>query len=514
MDDNASATRKYAEKEAFVTGHDGTTPIEIFLLCLAVPIGLRLHPKILSCVPDSCTTNKSRYWIEIAIEFAVLIFPNLLLQTSYITGPSASVLAMTILSSISSLQQRTANISHNQSKNNNKTNIMMNNSLRRPTFLTVHRAAVYIQTAIAILAVDFPIFPRRYCKTEQNGYGWMDLGAASFVIIAGWSSSSSDSSSVTAPFVDSIKKAAIKCTPLLLLGIIRLITIKGVEYQEHVSEYGVHWNFFFTLCCLEGGMVLWKYVKCLPFFTKMSYYYCDGALACILLIPYQLYLTFGGGQDFIENGPRHCSNKDFMKFSSMSLSLCRAFVANREGILGTIGYFSLRLLSESMASYCVWTNAEPNDLSNSSRQRPSVTTSAHNYNIRNRRLFIVSVAFWIAHIFVTIGLDVPTSRRSTNVSFILWSLAQNASVLFLIHIAMTSKSGQSLPAPRLFDSINRFGLPVFFVSNILTGLVNFLVDTMHSSNEKAMLVLSMYLIAVCGLALALEESFPTKEKRR
>ena len=120
-------------------------------------------------------------------------------------------------------------------------------SKKRP-FIGSFRAYVLITTAIAILAVDFVIFPRRFAKAETYGSGLMDMGVGAFIISnAIVSPEARGIYSSDTKFIVAVFRSLKSSLPLLVLGVMRFLSVKSTDYQEHASEYGTHWNFFFTL---------------------------------------------------------------------------------------------------------------------------------------------------------------------------------------------------------------------------------------------------------------------------
>ena len=76
----------------------------------------------------------------------------------------------------------------------------------------------------------------------------MDLGVGTFIVIIGLVSKSVLPSSSMELYIVDIRMSRIAAVaPLFILGILRFVISKVLNYQEHVSEYGMHWNFFMTL---------------------------------------------------------------------------------------------------------------------------------------------------------------------------------------------------------------------------------------------------------------------------
>jgi hypothetical protein len=114
------------------------------------------------------------------------------------------------------------------------------------TFSTF-RTMVYMVTSISILAVDFQIYPRSNAKTETYGVSIMDLGVGAYVI---GHALKSVQKSTNEEFIRTAKQSSF----LILMGIGRLISVKSTNYVEHITEYGIHWNFFFTLAIVKVSL--------------------------------------------------------------------------------------------------------------------------------------------------------------------------------------------------------------------------------------------------------------------
>ena len=161
---------------------------------------------------------------------------------------------------------------------------------KQESFINAARCFLQFSTCIAILAVDFHSFPRRFAKTEKYGVSWMDVGVGAFVFSSGLVSGSRTQMKAT-----SLWKTLRLSLPALLLGLLRLLSTKSLDYQEHESEYGVHWNFFMTLGILPILVNLQNVLIGRQFQLVVG-----GFIICL----YQYALTFWGLEEYILHAPR------------------------------------------------------------------------------------------------------------------------------------------------------------------------------------------------------------------
>ena len=113
-----------------------------------------------------------------------------------------------------------------------------------------------------------------------------------------------------------------KSIPLFILGTMKYFMTKMVDYPSHVSEYGVHWNFFITIAIIQ--------LFCGSLTCKIGARRIILALiAIVICLGYEYWLQSSGTYQWIFNfNDSHCVN-------------CRVnsgfFIANAEGIVSLLG---------------------------------------------------------------------------------------------------------------------------------------------------------------------------------
>lgn len=376
-------------------------------------------------------------------------------------------------------------------------------------FISEYRGGLMLITSICILAVDFQAFPRRYAKAERFGTGLMDIGVGAFVFANGVVKAVAvlRNPHHRIPLARCAATGLLKVATLVILGVGRVVSTQGVNYPQHVGEYGVHWNFFFTLAAVKLMTTLLP----LPPSTMLP-------IGMAVTAAYQAVLSWGGLIHWVHSDDR----------SGAPLGL-RILALNKEGLCSTFGYWGLYLMTvgitmrmltwmvageerqaQAAAAGAANGASRTNGSSRSSTAAPVVSqaparpwTRLVSWVIARHPpwaavlcMLLLDAALWL----LTWGLSVfvqPVSRRACNAAYVAWMLAYNTVLLTAVRAKQLL-----LPSapPGLSVALNYNLLPTFLLANLLTGAVNLSVDTLMVQDTAARAIVSAYLLAVCAPA--------------
>ena len=495
-DDNSHVTDLKQLKEQFVSGLEGTTSWELLLISSTSVFGCMFYFAIIHFLTSELSSKNVVFNKSLVLEVLSFLIPMVLCQTTllypYGTSYLMGQIGLSLLALLLKLFQKNEIHQSVKRKSDPDSDTKIVASIQR-TSVTVYRACLLFLTIVAILAVDFHAFPRRFGKTEIQGYGLMDLGAASFVIAAGIVSPRAKQYATSEQSIVWSKQVR-RMLPLLMMGSLRLITHKGLDYPEHVSEYGVHWNFFFTLAFLMPIATVLSCCRSRPSWIE----------AVIVLLVYQYLLSMEGVQQWIEEAPRSCPSvmPGGVAFNTNTFRiLCSLWYANREGILGCLSYAALYLVSEWWAYSFFWHVKLLSPI--------SCTNAATILSHRTGKLWLSVVALFLLWQSLE-RLGLIASRRSTNAIFCVWVLFVNTLLLVAIHTVVAiyglvnGHITSLLEAPPFLAVVNRNGLSVFIIANLLTGLVNLSINTLAVQNGIALLILMLYTSVVGIVAFLME----------
>ncbi|NXJ73348.1 PIGW protein, partial [Trogon melanurus] len=361
--------------------------------------------------------------------------------------------------------------------------------------ITVFRVYVNVLTSVCILAVDFPQYPRRYAKAETYGTGVMDFGVGAYIFgNALVCPEVRQKSHTTQPKFSNLPKQFFSVWPLIFLGVGRLLSIKSIEYHEHISEYGVHWNFFFTLAFVRLAASL-----LLAIFPKNK----SWLIAVNLAVLYQLILNTTPLKTFILHG----SNGRDTRVGFLN--------SNREGLLSLFGYLAIYMASVQVGLWLL-----------------KCRSSVRGWIEAVRSLLLTVLALFLLLQVSQAYVD-PVSRRMANLSYCLWVVA-HCLAFFIFFVVTdltlvftkllvkgssvpcswnvvkppgTSKNHETevmpmgregkLPHACLISAINKNQLLFFLLANLMTGAVNILVDTIHSKTAFTLCILHLYMFFNC-----------------
>lgn len=471
-------------KEQFVTGLHGGSIEEINFVTSVAPL-------VYFCWNLLSTSG---YDSSLMVDFALNWVCPLLSITTY----SGNIRLLYTLISIPCLSIWFINriYAGSQKTNPNKktsSNTPQEFQLVKKPFITAYRGSMLILTVLAILAVDFPVFPRRFAKVETWGTSLMDLGVGSFVFSNGLVSARAllkehlhpeKKMSLTRKSLIALRSMA----TLLIIGLLRLYFVKNLDYQEHVTEYGVHWNFFITLSLLPPVLV---------FLEPITNYVPRFVIATIMSVIYEIALA---REDKLLNFLVLAPRENFLS-------------SNREGILSFTGYCSIFLWGQTTGFYVLGNKPTKNNLYKPSVESPVDTKAPQKISICDKwttvsplnGLFLWTSIFLVLFIFVLPILPFDVSRRFANLPYVLWVVGVNQgglTIYCLIDI-LFGLSETNYKVPTILEALNGNGLVMFLLSNVTTGLINISIVTIDASDTVGVVTLLLYSFFLTVVAVVL-----------
>ncbi|AQZ12286.1 GWT1 (YJL091C) [Zygosaccharomyces parabailii] len=469
-------------KEEFVTGLTGGSIKEINFVTGLAPLTYLCWNLLSSAQCSNLFADFALNWVCLLL--AITTYSGRLgLLYTLIFVPCASIF---ILSRLQSAINTTPS-----KKNTTVTKVTINEfKLVKKPFLTAYRSSMLILTVLAILAVDFHVFPRRFGKVETWGTSLMDLGVGSFVFSNGLVTSRALLKEQMYPTkrMGLAKKSALalkSMATLLIIGLLRLFFVKNLEYQEHVTEYGVHWNFFITLSLLPPVLV---------FLEPLTNYIPRFMIATLISVAYELVLSKNEkALNFLILAPR----TDFLS-------------ANREGIVSFLGYCSIFLWGQTTGFYLLGNKATKNNL-----YKPSVVTrtSAGEPSFWDKwttvspltGLGIWTIVFFLLLQYVLPSLPFDVSRRFANLPYVIWvvGINQGGLLIYCLIDMLFGLSETNYKTSAILEALNSNGLIMFLISNVATGIVNMSMVTIDASEIVGLSVLLLYSLFLCTVAVVL-----------
>lgn len=251
--------------------------------------------------------------------------------------------------------------------------------------------------------------------------------------------------------------------------------------QVHVSEYGVHWNFFYTLMATSLVLAL------LPLRGIAAAAAAVGIACC-----HQAWLSQQHIRAWLESDTRDVDS---------------VFDANREGICSLPGYVALCYAGCAVAALMQPPRATrrnlaaDSDLDGKQATEQALTDLVATNGIRAARRHCT---WWLrlssAAAVCTVTMHAaqwqlqPVSRRFCNLAYVLW-IAREGMVLLLscwaVECCVVVMHGRPANSA-VHQGISRHQLAVFLAANVLTGVVNMSMDTLYASDADSTGVLLMY----------------------